>query len=71
MIPKTITVRLLKAHRHGGKQYAPGATIAGLPVALATWLRSQGVAEVVDGNQSANTRTSAPLRRASCCGGRW
>lgn len=66
----TVTVRLIKKHRHGGKDYAAGSTLAGLPPKLAEWLRSQGVADY-ETSSSEITRTSAPIRRASCCGGRW
>lgn len=62
-------IRLLKPHRHAGKPYAAGTTLAGLTPALANWLVTNGVGEMVDANEG--TRTGAPIRRKSCCGGRW
>lgn len=37
-------VRLLKPHRHGGRDYLPGHCLA-LPAHKADWLTSTGVAE--------------------------
>lgn len=65
-------VRLLKPHRHGGRRLEPGSELE-LGDAVARWLIAQGVAEAT-GKQQANAKSRSsgpPVRRASCCGGRW
>lgn len=45
------TIRLTKAHRHGGRDLQRGAQIV-LDTRRASWLVEQGVAEFVDGPSS-------------------
>lgn len=60
---------LLKQHTHNGVKYRPGATLPPLDDRVATWLIAQDVGEEV--KNPSNRTPSPPVRRASCCGGKW
>lgn len=62
------TLQLLKDHQHGGVKYPPG-TVLTMDARLVDWLIAQGVGTAT---KDSSTRTpNPPVRRASCCGGRW
>jgi hypothetical protein len=70
----TTTIRLRRAHTHGGIRHAAGSLLA-MQDKTAAWLIEQGVAEAVPAGVSAPVTKSpatapAPVRRGGCCGWR-
>lgn len=73
---KRRTVRLVKAHRHGGRDLQPGAQLV-LDERRASWLVEQGVAEFVggpsltraalltDSRTAASAKEGGPAQRAA------
>lgn len=56
--PKTVSIELLKPHRHAGRDYRPGARLT-LPASKAEWLIGIGTATAADAAPAAET-ASAP-----------
>jgi len=69
---KLRTIRLLKKHRHAGKEYAVGDKLPPTNEQVAQWLVEHKVGEdVTDGEPNTITRTStalAPTWVKRCCG---
>lgn len=66
----SVKVKLLKAHRHQGRLYVPGATLLLTP-RDARWLAALKVAEDTGVREQKSRAAGSPGRRAGCCGGRW
>ena len=61
--PKTVTVSLLKAHRHAGRDYQSGAALR-LREDIADWLVAQGVAQYPPATNTAAAAASTTTQKS-------